>query len=94
MNGSTKDNISTAINTAMALAMVSGFIWVGTVDADVETLKKEADKVEQITSTVQAMAIEQATMKVRQEIAQRDIKVISTNVDKILEKLDEIEDRE
>ena len=78
----------------MALAMVSGFIWVGTVDADVETLKKEADKVEQITSTVQAMAIEQATMKVRQEIAQRDIKVISTNVDKILEKLDEIEDRE
>ena len=87
MNG----NTHVAVNASMALAMVAGFIWVGTVDADVENLKKDTIKIEQVQRTVQATSVKVARMEVRQEALKEDVEDVNDKLDRLIEAVEDIE---
>jgi len=92
MNGNRKEASIFSIGTAIALiGMVgTGGVWIGAIASDVDTLKEEADKVEQIaaevkenTETLIAVSTTQTYIIVEQ--AKQDKKL-----DKILDKLEEL----
>lgn len=82
--------VSVATAITLIFAAISGGTWVGAIASDVDTLKEEKEKVEEIQTTVNENTVAVARVEVRQEAILRAQIMQDKKLDKIIEKLEEL----
>ena len=81
-------SIATAIG--LVTASLAGGMYMGGVQADVDTLKQDATKIETLIQTAATAAADRARIEVRQEALRRDMDTANRKLDKLDDKLDRL----